>query len=78
MTISTSDVYNADVYGVNNGWKESENAVIWVKYSAVLSRKHTNFARAKYERGCSQCAQLKSYSTSLKVCEIINCREKYV
>lgn len=31
MTISTSDVYNADVYDVNNRWKESENAVVVVK-----------------------------------------------
>lgn len=46
MTISTADVYNADVYDVNNRWKESENAVVSVKYSTVLSRKHTNFAQA--------------------------------
>lgn len=78
MTISTSDVYNAVVYGVNNRWKESENAVILVKYSAVLSGKHSNFAQAKYGSDCSQCAQFKSYSTSLKVCKIINYREKYV
>lgn len=46
MTISTADVYNADVYDVNNRWKESENAVVSVKYSTVLSRKRTNFAQA--------------------------------
>lgn len=49
MTISTSDVYNADVYDVNNRWKESENAVVPVKYSTVLTRKHRNFAQATTE-----------------------------
>lgn len=46
MTISTSDVYNADVYDVNNRWKESENTVVAVKDSIVLATKPKNFAQA--------------------------------